>query len=199
MGRQQRLKPDERREQLLQAALACLREDGLQALTLERVSLRSGTSIALIGRYFGGRAGLIAALYRAVVPAVPEHVETETEAQVLRALGDFFESHFDPDYYSPENLSVWTAIFSAMRSNTGLQTEFVEGETAMTGHLARLVGRLAELRGRQIAARRVSASLLAMLDGLWLHATLAPGYLTAQDARAMAQDYLEAQVGPLGF
>lgn len=199
MSRQQRLKPDERREQLLQAALVCLREDGLEALTLERVSQRSGTSIALIGRYFGGRAGLIAALYRAVMPAVPDHVEIETEAQVLAALAVLFDSHFDADYYSVENLSVWTAIFSAMRSNIGLQAEFVAMERVMTNHLERLVQRLAVLRGRTVAARRVSLSFLAMLDGLWLQVTLAPGHLTAADARALAQEYLEAQVGPLGF
>jgi AcrR family transcriptional regulator len=55
---------DERRRQLLDAALDLVRTEGTDALTLARVAERAGVTKPIAYEHFGTKAGLLAALYR---------------------------------------------------------------------------------------------------------------------------------------
>jgi AcrR family transcriptional regulator len=194
--KQVRLSPDRRRAQLLEAAVSCLLEDGLESLTLERVSKRCGTSISLISRYFGGRAGLLAAIYQNVSPelAALDGQSLNTEERALTALMDFIAGHFEPSYYSPENLSVWTAVFSAVRSDLELRSEYTRGEEKIAAHMIGILDRLGSIRNKTIDSVRISKSFLALLDGLWLQCSIAPTYMSPSDARRYALAYLDSQI-----
>lgn len=67
--RNRRLTPEERREQILEAARAELRESGFQNTTIEGVALRAGVTRGLINHYFGGK-------YELYVSVVKESVTT---------------------------------------------------------------------------------------------------------------------------
>jgi AcrR family transcriptional regulator len=55
--------PGDRRQDILQAALACATELGLEAVSIEGVRARCGASVGSIYHHFGSREGLVAALY----------------------------------------------------------------------------------------------------------------------------------------
>ena len=55
---------DERRRQLLDTALAIVREEGTEALTLARLADRAGVTKPIAYEHFGTRAGLLIALFR---------------------------------------------------------------------------------------------------------------------------------------
>jgi AcrR family transcriptional regulator len=55
---------EERRRQLLDTALAIVREEGTEALTLARVAERAGVSKPIAYEHFGTRGGLLIALFR---------------------------------------------------------------------------------------------------------------------------------------
>ncbi|MGK3992754.1 TetR/AcrR family transcriptional regulator [Sorangium sp. So ce1024] len=57
-----RLSKAERREQLLETALAIVREEGTDALTLGRVAERAGVTKPIAYEHFGTRSGLLIAL-----------------------------------------------------------------------------------------------------------------------------------------
>jgi AcrR family transcriptional regulator len=54
---------EERRRQILQAALGCFTETGYAAATIDDIRVRSGASIGSIYHHFGGKEALAAALY----------------------------------------------------------------------------------------------------------------------------------------
>jgi TetR/AcrR family transcriptional regulator, transcriptional repressor of aconitase len=89
-----------RREQILEAALACLQEHGLEAVSMEMIIARSGLSTGAVYRYFKGKDEIInaavaegtAALGRQLAPVLtnpePPPLPQLTE-QLLRAIVDF--------------------------------------------------------------------------------------------------------------
>ena len=52
-----------RKQEILQAALACFTEFGVEATTIEMIRDRSGASIGSLYHHFGNRERIIAALY----------------------------------------------------------------------------------------------------------------------------------------
>src|SRR5918999_4755195 len=77
-----RMPPEERREQLLDAALELMVGEGHGALTIDAVARRVGVARPVVYRLFGDRAGLLEALFRreeeralsqvaAAIPAIP--------------------------------------------------------------------------------------------------------------------------------
>lgn len=61
-----RLSKPDRRQQLLDAALAVLRKDGADRLTLGRLAERAGVSKPVVYDHFGTRSGLLVALYKSI-------------------------------------------------------------------------------------------------------------------------------------
>ena len=59
-----RMPKEERRRQLLEMALAIVREEGTEALTLARVAERAGVTKPIAYEHFGTRTGLLIALFR---------------------------------------------------------------------------------------------------------------------------------------
>jgi AcrR family transcriptional regulator len=59
-----RMAKEERRRQLMQTALAIVREEGTEALTLARLAERAGVTKPIAYEHFGTRAGLLIALFR---------------------------------------------------------------------------------------------------------------------------------------
>lgn len=68
----------ERRDQLLDTALAIVREEGTDALTLGRLAERAGVSKPIPYEHFGTRSGLLIALY--------ERIDDHQVAALLQAL-----------------------------------------------------------------------------------------------------------------
>lgn len=62
--RAQRLPSAERRQQLLDAAMTIVRDEGADALTLGHLAERAGVSKPVVYDHFGTRPGLLIALYR---------------------------------------------------------------------------------------------------------------------------------------
>ncbi|TDD10837.1 TetR/AcrR family transcriptional regulator [Nonomuraea diastatica] len=77
---------DRRREQLVAAGIAVLRDDGWQGVTTRAVAQRAGTNPGLIHYHFGGLAGLHTAIFRQATELILGPLVTElTEAADERA------------------------------------------------------------------------------------------------------------------
>ena len=75
-----RLSKTERRQQLLDTALAIVREEGADRLTLGHLAARAGVSKPIAYEHFGTRSGLLIALYKAI-----DSGKAETLRQTLLA------------------------------------------------------------------------------------------------------------------
>jgi AcrR family transcriptional regulator len=89
-----------RREQVLEAARACLQEHGLEAVSMEMIIARSGLSTGAVYGYFKGKGQIISAMVTEGTAAMAEQLRPvitnpqppplpEFVGQLLRAVVDF--------------------------------------------------------------------------------------------------------------
>jgi len=117
-----KLPKPERREQLLDCALAIVREDGTEALTLGRLAERAGVSKPIAYDHFGTREALIIALYRRI-----DDRQSELLAEALRRV----EPRLEPvaaeiaGAYMDCTLTVgpeWHALSAALKGSEAMET-----------------------------------------------------------------------------
>lgn len=187
-----RLPKSQRREQLLDTALAIVREQGTDALTLGHLAERAGVSKPITYEHFGTRSGLLIELYKqidaeqvAALMAALERTPRELKevARVMsRAFMDCYLS------VGPE----WHAISAALKGTAEMeaaQQELVDGYVALYGQALgpytklskeelrlRCVGLIGagEAISREMLRGRVSATRAASVLAAMLVAALSP-------------------------
>ena len=108
-----RREAEDRRIQLLQAAMATLAETGIGDFTLAEVARRADVSAALIVHYFGDRDSLLEATFRLLV----ERVTTLPMRALAMARGPeqrlraFVQAHLDPAELTSEASRAWLSLW----------------------------------------------------------------------------------------
>src|ERR1700691_3346750 len=80
-----------RREQVLEAARACLQEHGLEAVSMEMIIARSGLSTGAVYSYFKGKDQIINAVIQEGTAAMAEHLAPIVTMPVPPPLPEFVE------------------------------------------------------------------------------------------------------------
>ena len=168
MGRKE---PEDRRGQLLQAALASLADTGIENFTLAEVARRADVSPALVVHYFGDRDRLIEATFRQLVERVTKLpmralAGGDDPAARLRA---FVLAHLNPSELSSEASRAWLSFWGLALFTPALAR-------LQRVHQERLVSNLKhELRALVVddAVERIAETIGALIDGFWLRAALA--------------------------
>src|SRR6185437_5117295 len=175
-----------RRQQLIDATITSISRYGLAETTVQRISREAGVATGIIHHYFGGKDELLEATMRRLLQllredAIARLAAAPTHEARLRAIID---SNFAASQFQGEVISAWLAFW------------------AEVPHVARLA-RLQRLNARRLrsnllhslrallptpAAEETARGLVALIDGLWLHAAL-DGSLDGEGARAIADRY----------
>lgn len=169
-----RREPEDRREQLLRAALAALSEIGIEAFTFAEVARRADVSPALIVHYFGDRDTLIEATFRQLVERVTTRpiqalADGTSPEDRLRA---FVLAHLNPGELTSEASRAWLSFW-------GLALHVPALARLQRVHQERMVSNLKhELRGLVKADQvtRIAETIAALIDGFWLRAALASAW-----------------------
>lgn len=188
--------PSLRREALVAATLACLRKHGHEGASVRRISAEAGVSAGLINHHFPGVADLIAAAYEhlalALLHAVARHA-SDTSLVPRQRLRRFFEASFGPELLDPELFKAWLVFWSMAPHNA--QVRAVHRRT-WSAYRATLASLLRQLRGADSAPafrlRPAAMGLAALLDGLWLEASLNPDTFRPADAIALCEHWTDA-------
>lgn len=166
-----RREPEDRRDQLLKAALAALAETGIEQFTMAEVARRADVSPALVVHYFGDRDKLIEATFRQLVERVTSLpmkalAQGEEPEDRLRA---FVVAHLDPGELSSESSRAWLSFWGLALYTPALAR-------LQRVHQERMVSNLKhELRALVVpdAVNRIAETIAALIDGFWLRAALA--------------------------
>ena len=166
-----RREPEDRRVQLLQAALAALAETGIEQFTMAVVARRADVSPALVVHYFGDRETLIEATFRQLVERVTTRPmdalsSSKDPENRLRA---FVLAHLNPGELSSEASRAWLSFWGLALYNPALAR-------LQRVHQERMISNLKyELRALVIpdAVTRIAETIAALIDGFWLRAALA--------------------------
>lgn len=74
--------PTDRRQEILNAALACAAQAGVDAVSIDGVRARCGASVGSIYHHFGSREGIVAALFFDIFEAQSRSVQAQLDAAV---------------------------------------------------------------------------------------------------------------------
>lgn len=166
-----RRQPEDRRNQLLQAAMTTLAETGINEFTLSEVARRASVSAALIIHYFGDRDQLLQATFRMLVERVTKlpmralATATGPEAR-LRA---FVYAHLNPSELTSEASRAWLSFWGMALYEPALAR-------LQRVHQERMLSNLRHELKQLVApsdVERIAETIAAMVDGFWLRAALA--------------------------
>lgn len=191
-----RYAPEVRAAMLVEAGLACLAKGGLAAFTVDNICQEAGASRGLIAHHFGGKDGLLAAVYVAAYRnflgvLIPGDDETPDLAALIDAA-------FSDDLFRRDPLNIWLALWGEVAVNPSLRAEHRAQYAAYLARVERAIARHAAALGRDVDAAALAFPLVALIDGLWLEAHIDPERLSPARARSAALALLEPALGPLG-
>jgi TetR/AcrR family transcriptional regulator, transcriptional repressor of bet genes len=187
--------PEERRQALVMATIACLKRDGHDGLSIRRISAQAGVSIGLINHHFPTKDALVAEAYRyfnsELVGGLRQAVArtTGTPREQLRA---FFRASFSPPNLDSEVLAVWVVFWGLYRHSRDIQR--VQSET-YHGYVDLLRGMLADLEREsgqlRFNLRLAAIGLTALIDGLWLEWCLDPDSFEPDEAVQLCEAWVD--------
>jgi AcrR family transcriptional regulator len=184
--RQKRLSPEIRASELVQAGLRVLSGGGITAFTIDNICRASGASRGLVGHYFGGKDGLLAACYAAAY--APLMQVAQAPAPTLTGLVDALlgEGHLRRD-----GMTVWLALWGEIAVNPALQAEHLRHYRTYRAAIAQATARHFGRDAPDASDETLAAALIALLDGIWLEACIAPAEMDPERARAAVATLLQ--------
>ncbi|MEE2568208.1 TetR/AcrR family transcriptional regulator [Pseudarthrobacter sp. J64] len=191
--------PQARRQDVVDAVWRIIASDGLERASLREVADEAGLAVGSVRHYFAGSEELHRYAFAAVVDRVLQRLaaaESVVLAQqpgsaahleaVLTLLGEFLP--LDED--RAMDACVWMAFKNAARIKPFLAGEADRSHRAVAAIVGQVISGL--LPGAGLGDRLVieAEHLLAVLDGLCMHALLQPEWMSA----AMCHDVLQAHL-----
>lgn len=167
---------DRRRQDLLAAAATIVAESGIAGATVREIALRAGVTPGLIRHYFPGKDDLLRQAYletmEGLTDAARQAIAGGTGPAHERLLA-FVEANLTPPVANAGSLSIWAAFIAKVHAEPVFATIHRDTYLAFRHEIERLV---AEVLGRpdRAAVVRLAIAINALIDGLWLEASLAP-------------------------
>lgn len=185
-----RAEPDARRLSLIEACARVLARNGAPGASVRAIAQEAGTSVGLVGHYFGGVDALVAATYDHVdrqVAAALDHAVLAAGSDPRDRLEAFVTASFAPPIADTALLATWIAFWSLVTARKDIARQHDE---QYAGYRSRLEALLGDCGVPSAARRHHAIAVTALVDGLWLELCLSPGCFTAQEARKIARDFL---------
>lgn len=191
-----RAAPPARREALIEATLACLRKFGHEGVSVRRIATQAGVSPGLITHHFPSLAALVAASYETLAMSLLRSIQQHAralDASAHERLHRFFEASFTPALLEPGLFNTWLVFWSMIAHDAGVRAVQERTYVAYRTALESLLGQLRDTEGvPAFKLRPAGIALAALLDGLWIEASLNPRAFKPAEAVALCEDWISA-------
>ena len=181
---------DIRRDELIEATITAIHENGFAALTIGQIADKANASIGSISYYFGGKERLLEEAMRRLLTILRDcAINGLQEARGPRArLNAIVFANFDDRLFSAETCAVWMQFWAYAPYTPRLARLQNINRARVSSNIR------AELKalfpGTDTDARQ--RALQAYMDGVWLEAAQGDGPLDAAAARVAAAQFLDA-------
>lgn len=191
-----RAPPTLRREALIEATLGCLRKHGHEGLSARRIGAEAGVSPGLINHHFPSISVLVAASYEtlamSLLRSIRQHAR-QVDASPRERLRRFYEASFAPALLDPGLFNTWLVFWSMISHDAGMRTVHDRTYAAYRAALESLLGELHGTAGvPRFRLRPAAIALSALLDGLWIEASINATTFEAAEAVALCEDWTNA-------
>lgn len=187
--------PEERRRQLGEAALRCIRRHGNAGVSVRQIAAEAGVTQGLITHHFGEINELVAYAFDLMSEGLLREILNAVEAAEPTPgarLDAFIATSFSPILMDRDVLSVWVVfwglILHSPRMAVSQKQEYGDYVAAVEG----LIADLAAAEGFAVADIRLAAkAFTALMDGLWLAWCLNPDAFRPEDGMDMCRRWVE--------
>ncbi|MEJ6784069.1 TetR/AcrR family transcriptional regulator [Aminobacter sp. Piv2-1] len=192
---------ERRRQDLIEATLDCVAENGLAGATVRAIALRAGVTAGLIRHYFPGKEDLLQAAYATVMGRMTELAKSaleNVERAPRRRLAAFVEASLVPPVVDARSFSLWASFIGRAGSDAALGAAHRAGYLGFRDEVEALVAEvLAEAGGRAGGAelRRHAIAINAIIDGLWIEGCLAGDMFGASELSEVGVSSVETLLG----
>lgn len=191
-----RAPPTVRREALIEATLSCLRSHGHAGVSARRIGAEAGVSPGLITHHFPSLSALVAASYEtlamSLLRTIQQHAR-ETRATPRERLRRFFEASFAPGLLEPGLFNTWLVFWSMAAHDEQVRAVHDRTYVAYRAVLESLLGQLSCAEDvPAFRPRPAGIALAALLDGLWVEASMNPRTFKRTEAVALCEDWTNA-------
>lgn len=194
-ARYQRMLPDARKANLVEATLTCLKKHGFQGASIRKISAEAGVSVGLISHHYAGKDELVAEAYLAVtgqVLGLLRDAMAKAAPNARERLSAFFHASFCDELLDPKLLDAWLAFWGAVKTAEAINQVHDHSYGAYRNELSKALAELALEEGWQAFDADLAAiSLSALLDGLWLESGLNPGTFTPQQGVQICEAWVD--------
>jgi TetR/AcrR family transcriptional repressor of bet genes len=190
-----RAPPTVRREALIEATLSCLRKYGHEGLSVRRIGAEAGVSPGLITHHFPSVSALIAAAYESLSLSLLRSIEQHaraTDASPRERLRRFYQASFAPALLDPGLFNTWLVFWSRISHDAGVREVHDRTYAAYRAALESLLGQLHGGEAPRFRLRPAAIALAALLDGLWIEASINPRTFKPAEAVALCEDWTNA-------
>jgi TetR/AcrR family transcriptional repressor of bet genes len=181
-----------RRNQLIDATIASIHEDGLAETTVARISRRAGLSTGIVHHYFRGKEDLVAATLRRLLTDIRNSVSTRLALATtpMARIDAIIDGNFADEQFTAQAVSAWLTFWAQVPHVPALaRLQRVNSERSLSNIRHALKQMLPAER-----AETVSLGLSALIDGLWLRCAMSAD-LDGETARRIARAYVLESLG----
>ena len=176
----------DRREQIMQAAMACFAKRGFHQASMHDISAEAGISVGLIYRYFENKEAVISAMADRHKQEIQEVLERARQAPtLLESLEILFTAHCCEE--EPRVVSAFVVDLYAEAARNPHVADLVRDvlETAMNG-LIDLIARSPESANAThgLTPNELAELIFAVARGMLMRDVLRPAETTAEERRA---------------
>ncbi len=186
--------PQLRREELIEATLACLKKHGHEGVSVRRISAEAGVSMGLITHHFRGIDTLLAAAYESLAARLLAHNSERAcaaSAEPLACLHAYFVASFTPEAIDPAVFRIWLVFWSLVPHSREMRAVRERTYGRSRAMLERLLAPLAERARAPFRAAAAAIGLSALMDGLWVELSLNPRSFAAATAVGLCDDWVQ--------
>ena len=187
--------PEDRRRQLGEAALRCIRRHGNAGVSVRQIAAEAGVTQGLITHHFGEINELVAYAFDIMSEGLLKEILNTVEAAEptpQARLEAFITASFSPILMDREVLSVWVVFWGLILHSPRMSSSQQQEYGDYVGAVEELIASLAGAEGFNVADIRLAAkAFTALMDGLWLAWCLNPDAFRPEDGMDMCRRWIE--------
>lgn len=196
--RQHRLKPDERRQQLIDATIVCLAKYGARGTGIRQICRELDVAPSLVSYFFaGGRTELLVSAYNDLTARFVEQLEAAARPDGRAAstrMRAVFALYFAPEWLDDSVVGAYVALWSLARTQLDLKEAMSALHQRQRKAIAEPLAALVAEHDARSDVDLLADSLVVFLSGLWLDLGLNPGHISSQRALEMCWGWLDGSL-----
>ena len=191
---------DVRRQALIDATLDAVADVGLAGANVREVAARASVTPGLIRHYFGSKDKLVKSAYASFADGMTSSVRAAAagDSTPMERLAQVVQACCSEPLANPRHIAIWAAFIGVAHVDPAMADVHRDDYRAFRQVLEEVIRDVLAAHGRSVDAadiRRQAIAVNAVIDGIWLEASLERAAFDDMDINALALESILALLG----